>query len=417
MEKQPHQEYRDELANELKEIRNNPDSDNSRDEAKDFLEREKNENKELYEESQKLHQEDINRILENKNMEEKLKQVHILQGDIFLERGWLNKAMKAYESSGAEVPKEKIITRCDDLVLEDVKRTTAAYMHHDRVREIIDTYGLVGAKDKLIELGDYLSKKLGGGNNETKKPRENALRAYQKAGATDKIVELGDSVFQNKYNYTDLIIEGFKFYEAAGIEIPDEKLIKYADALVIEQLNIREAVKVYEESGIELTKEKLIEWGDSLSNIVPVWKYGVYGPIIAYQKAGATDKIVEWGDRMLTRTKRLDAPENAVTVYKEAGLGFSLIREKLIAQADVYIEQEKSLETAQRAYKAAGVDIPKEKLIEWGHIFLNKNYLNTSAEVFEKAGVKEKMIEVADVMVKNGQLDEAVKVYEKAKKM
>ena len=66
MEKQPHQEYRDELANELKEIRNNPDSDNSRDEAKDFFEREKNENKELYEESQKLHQEDINRILENK---------------------------------------------------------------------------------------------------------------------------------------------------------------------------------------------------------------------------------------------------------------------------------------------------------------------------------------------------------------
>jgi hypothetical protein len=41
MEKQPHQEYRDELANELKDIRNKPDSENAKQNAKEYLEKKK----------------------------------------------------------------------------------------------------------------------------------------------------------------------------------------------------------------------------------------------------------------------------------------------------------------------------------------------------------------------------------------
>ena len=62
MEKQPHQEYRDELAEKLKEIRNNPDSENSREDAVDYLNKEKESSR--YEEGMQFHSEDRLKFLE-----------------------------------------------------------------------------------------------------------------------------------------------------------------------------------------------------------------------------------------------------------------------------------------------------------------------------------------------------------------
>jgi len=265
MEKQPHQEYRDNLAEKLKDIRNDPELENGKIEAFEYLEKEKESEK--YKEALSLHQEDINLIIEEKNLDDKIKLSYITKGDLCIRRGLFKDATEAYKKAGIEIPKEKIIKA----VIDEYSSGNREVFY-----SCIEA-GIEIPKEKFIELGDIAVKNAN---------LWDAQDFYRKAGieiSKEKLIEIGDVAVEKGSSTTF-----FLSYHQAGLEISKEKLIKLADIALVKG-RTADALEAYYSVYKELLpKEKLIEIGD-----IAMKNNNLMDACFAYDRAGSREKLIE----------------------------------------------------------------------------------------------------------------------------
>ena len=142
-------------------------------------------------------------------------------GDTFLKKGDYHNAIKFYGKVKL-LRKEEMMEWADSVFKshklgEHTKgfEQAGANFRPDEIKDAISVYSVAGAKDKLIELGDWLRDVHD--DNLT-------IEIYEKAGANDKLIELGDRRVSNS-NFDGAM----KAYEKAGAK---DKLIELGDRLV-----------------------------------------------------------------------------------------------------------------------------------------------------------------------------------------
>ena len=383
MEKQPHQEYRDELADKLREIRNS-DPENGREQAQDYL----SEQKETleYSEALQLHKNDVEEISKKKDIDKKIKAIYIAEGNAYLsqegEKG-IDSAINSFKKADAT-----------DLIIQLADR----YMNVANLRMVSYIYNKAGIeipKDKLVKAGDICV---------AKDHIPNALFAYERAGATDKLVELGD-ISAKDGNLNALV----SAYERARVEIPKEKLIECGDACA-KKGYLRELEMSYYKAGImNIPKEKFVECGNACAE-----KMWVEDFFKAYKRAGMDipkEKLMECADLCA----KFGKPGDAEMLYYKAGA-----TDKIVELVDFYLKEGNFQNLSKAISLCEDIKLKdKNKLMQIGDLCIKKGKLGSAIRAYENAEMKlpkEKIIECAEVCVRNGWTEAAIDAYETLKK-
>ncbi len=187
--------------------------------------------------------------------------------NICLEKGSLDDARKAYKAAGVEISREQWIA-CGDRRLAENSPMIAQ-----------EAYLAAGATEKLIAVGDFYLKR---------KEFDDALRAYQVAGVEiprKKLIAYGDRCLKRG----DLD-DAQRAYQLAGVDdkhrILGERFLAQGD--------LGRALEEHAAAGVAISHEQLIACGDIQ---FPEGQLRVAQR--AYELAGAAEKLVAVGDRMV----------------------------------------------------------------------------------------------------------------------
>jgi len=262
-------QYRDNLADKLKDIRNNPELENAKTKAFEFLEKEKENEK--YKKAFDLHQDDIKNIINEKNLDNKVKLLYVTEGDLYLKKGLFEDAVRVYKKGGMEITKKKFIEAIIDCYSGDKINTNDLYFLKKAGIEISIP------KEKYIELGDIAVKKAN---------LNEARHFYQEAGIKipeEKLIEIGDIAGEKGF-----ALKAMLSYREAGIKISEEKLIELGD-IALKKGRTEDAVEAYPNT--IMSKEKWIEIGE-----VALKNDNLRNATFAYDKAGSKEKLLEIGN-------------------------------------------------------------------------------------------------------------------------
>lgn len=367
-------------------------------------------------------------------------QASILLGDRFLTAGRLSDAMEAYTAPGVDAPTEKLMALGDRYMesSRDLKRALAIYklagaaVPAEKLVELgrrfwndrdydraISAFAAAGATEKLVALGDYcvehdiainyaaaaykaagVAEKLlqfGAYCLEKARPHE-AVGAYAAAGAVlpaEKLVAVGDLCDE----HGDFFKAVFAYKSAGAVE----KLVALGDRLIEQEQGLSKAWLAYSSAGAAVPVEKLVELGRRFRM---GWEYD--SAISAFAAAGATDQLVDLGLHCL-HTGRFDDGERA---YKAAGL--EMPKADLLICGRVSLMEVRGLDSARKAYAAAGVAIPADELMAYGNLCTKREWLKEASNAYEEAGAADKLVEIGDLWLKDGKLEAAKDVYTSA---
>lgn len=430
MEKLPHQEYRDNLAKNLKEIRNDSKSENPRQDAQEYFKTQKE--TEEYKDALELHKEDIDKIVQNKSVEQKIKNTLILKADQLIAMKLLEKGASLYREAGLD-PKEKLLENIDiekdpglairAYEIAGIKMPEDIYLRSVEVIEkhIIDDIVSRKGTDPNIKPTQETKKRIDWVTNEYKRlgyenkiiefaeallsdqifDKETGLVLLANMGQTKRLISFGE-MFASKGNKTAMI----KAYELAGVEMPKEKIIECADRYLerheAEHQNdhgfyayIEMILDMYEKAVPE-ANDRLIKIGDRLI------KEGRFRQAKdAYNRAGTEipkEKIIECADKL--RFQGLhghgDFAFDCMKLYKLAG-----DKEKLLEAAEEFFVKG-NYESVIKILKDSEIEISKETLISWVDKTNNIIQIIGAYRFLNVEITKEKLIEYGDFMFNRG---------------
>jgi len=173
---------------------------------------------------------------------------------------------------------------------------------------------------------------------------------------------------------------------------------------------LKEGLQAYEALGRMIPPELLIACGDAI--VEHNYGHGYCYAIKAYQMAGASSKLIAFGERILGEISSDNSRRDNEYYY-------GLVVEAFIASGSL----EKILEIARCCYnggflelalKAYEVVRDRASLIELGDRYVRIGDYSHAAHSFSIASSWEKLIEVGDQLIKDGYEDKALGFYKQA---